>query len=204
MHAGLTRSVAALVAAGSLLAMAACADPDDTTEAATTLATMSTANVQTIPPTAPPTTVGAGGVSQVDTEYTVVAGDYLSGIATRYKVKVDEIVAYNDWADGTGHPLYPGDVIKIPPGFTVPDLTPTTTTAAPSTGEGGSGSDESTTSPPTTLDTSQGGTYTVVANDYLGGIAEKVDSTVDAIVEANGWADGAGHVLQPGDVIKIP
>lgn len=207
MHAGLTRSVAALVAAGSLLAIAACADPDDTTEAGTTLATLTTANVQTIPPTEPPTTVGPGGVSQVDTEYTVQAGDYLSSIANRYKVKLEDLVAYNDWADGANHALYPGDIIKIPPGFTVPDESATSTTAAGTEttgGDTGEGGGESTTSPPTTVDTSGGGSYTVVAGDYLSGIAKKVGSTVEAIVEANGWADGANHVLIPGDVIKIP
>lgn len=207
MHSRMTRSVVALAAAGSLLGLAACADPDDTTDAGTTLVTMSSANVQTIPPTAPPTTAGPGQVSQIETQYTVQAGDYLSGIASRYKVKVDDIVAYNEWADGINHPLHPGDVIRIPPGFTVPDLTPTTTTtAAGGSGEGGGGegSGESTTSPPTTIDTSQGGTYTVVANDYLGGIAKKVGTTVEAIVEANGWPDGVNHVLIPGEVIKIP
>jgi LysM repeat protein len=208
MHAGLIRSVAALAAAGSLLALAACADPDDTTEAGTTLATLSTANVQTIPPTQPPTTPGPGAVSQTDLEYEVKAGDYLSGIAGRYKVKMEDIASYNDWADGINHPLYPGDTIKIPPGYTVPDESATTTTAATETtggdtGEGGD-ADESTTSPPTTVDTAGGGTYTVVANDYLQGIAEKVGSTVDAIVEANGWPEGAAHVLQPGEKIKIP
>jgi LysM repeat protein len=204
MHPGLTRSVAALVAAGSLLAIAACADPDDTTDAGTTLATMTTANVQTIPPTAAPTTAGPGAVSSVDTTYTVVSGDYLSGIALRYKVKLDELVAYNDWPEGTDHAINPGDVIKIPPGFTVPDPSATSTTATATTsGDTGEGGD-TTTSPPSTVDTTGGGTYTVVANDYLGGIAEKVNSTVDAIVEANGWPEGAAHVLQPGDKIKIP
>jgi LysM repeat protein len=211
MHAGLTRSVAALVAAGSLLVIAACADPDDTTDAGTTPVTMSTANVQTIPPTAPPTTPGPGAVSQIALDYEVQPNDYLSGIATRYSVKLEDLVAFNDWADGANHPLYPGDIIKIPPGYTVPDESATTTTAATETTEGDDGdtgeggdTDDSTTSPPTTIDTSAGGSYTVQPNDYLSGIAEKVGSTVDAIVEANGWADGAAHPLYPGDVIKIP
>jgi|EndMetStandDraft_3_1072993.scaffolds.fasta_scaffold329361_1 LysM repeat protein len=205
MHAGLTRSVAALVAAGSLLAIAGCADPDDTTDAATTVATLTTANVQTIPPTAPPTTAGPGAVSQIALDYEIKAGDYLSGIAARYKVKLDDLIAFNDWADGTNHPINPGEIIKIPPGYTVPDESATTTTAATETTDGDTGEGgDSTTSPPTTVDTAGGGTYTVVANDYLQGIAEKVGSTVDAIVEANGWPEGAAHVLQPGEKIKIP
>jgi LysM repeat protein len=87
----------------------------------------------------------------------------------------------------------------------VPGESETSTTVAGTETTGGdSEGDASTTSPPTTVDTSGGGSYTVVANDYLQGIAEKVGSTVDAIVEANGWPDGAGHVLIPGEVIKIP
>ena len=29
-------------------------------------------------------------------------------------------------------------------------------------------------------------------------------TTVDAIVKANGWTDGANHVIFPGQVIKMP
>lgn len=196
--------MAALVAVGSLLGLAACADPDDTTDSGTTLATLTTEAVQTVPTTPAPTTIGPGMVSGTDTTYEVKSGDYLSGIATRYKVALDELVAYNEWADGSNHPINPGDIIKIPPGYTVPDESATTTTAATSTSDTTAEGGESTTSPPTTVDTSGGGTYTVEPNDYLGGIAEKVNSTVDAIVEANGWPEGKDHVLIPGDVIKIP
>lgn len=49
-----------------------------------------------------------------------------------------------------------------------------------------------------------GATYTIEAGDYLSGIATKFNTTVDAIVAANGWSDGAAHALFPGDVINLP
>ena len=56
----------------------------------------------------------------------------------------------------------------------------------------------------TTFNASTGGSYKVVGGDYLGGIAKKTGATVDGIVAANGWADGAGHVIIPGQTIKLP
>jgi LysM repeat protein len=208
MHAGLTRSLFAVAAAAALLGVAACADPDDSSSSATTAVALSSADTATIPPTSSTAPPQPGDAVQTELDYTIVSGDYLSSIASRFSVKLDELVAYNDWTDGVNHPLYPGDIIKIPPGYKIPSET-TTTTAAPEAGgsdttEAGSDDGESTSSTQTTIDTSAGGSYTVVANDYLGGIAKKVGSTVDAIVAANGWSDGSSHVLIPGDVIKIP
>ena len=48
------------------------------------------------------------------------------------------------------------------------------------------------------------GTYTVQAGDYLGGIAAKSGTTVDGIIAVNGWTEGASHVLNPGDKIRLP
>ena len=56
----------------------------------------------------------------------------------------------------------------------------------------------------TTFDTASGGTYVIVANDYLGLIAKKTGTTVDGIIAANGWPDGVNHVLIPGQSIKLP
>jgi len=55
----------------------------------------------------------------------------------------------------------------------------------------------------TVFDVSTGGKYTIVANDSLGKIAGLVDTTVGAIVAANGWADET-QLIYPGMEIKIP
>ena len=46
------------------------------------------------------------------------------------------------------------------------------------------------------------GTYTVVAGDTLGAIAERFGTTVEAIVEANNIADA--NVIEIGQVLVIP
>lgn len=70
---------------------------------------------------APPTTVVP------DIQYTVQAGDSLFRIAANFCTIAAEVVATNGWTDGTGHPLFPGDVILIPgPGCPVITEPPTT------------------------------------------------------------------------------
>ncbi len=203
MRSGSTRSLLAVAAALALIGVAACADPDDSADGSgTTVVTITRADTQTIPPTSSTLPPGPGEVVQQALDYEVQSGDTLYGLASRYKVDVNELVSYNDWSDGLQHPLHPGDVIKIPPGYTIPSETTTTTTAA--AGTGSTDSTEAGAETSTTVDTSQGGTYEVQPNDTLIGIAKKVNSTVDAIVAANGWSDGTSHVLIPGDTIKIP
>lgn len=58
-------------------------------------------------------------------------------------------------------------------------------------------------SAPTTVDPMGPGTYEIVANDSLSGIAAKTGTTVGAIVAANGWAD-QNHVIQVGQQINLP
>jgi LysM repeat protein len=141
---------------------------------ATTVATTATNTGSTVP------TAG-------EQSYTIVSGDYLSSIASRYGTTVQKIVDYNQWSDGTAHKLFPGDVVKIPPGASATGATSTTVAG------GSSGAT-----------TAQGKTYTVVAGDFLSSIARKLGTTMQKIVDANGWTDGTAHGLFPGNVIKIP
>lgn len=55
----------------------------------------------------------------------------------------------------------------------------------------------------TTIDITASGTYTVIADDTLSGIAAKTGTTVDAIVSVNGWDDDQ-HVIQVGQDIELP
>jgi LysM repeat protein len=56
------------------------------------------------------TTLGEDGSAT----YTIVAGDTLSGIATKFNTTMNAIVAINGWSDGIEHNLFPGDDIKVP------------------------------------------------------------------------------------------
>lgn len=142
------------------------------------------------------TTAATGGSA-----YTVIANDTVYGIARKHGVTADTLATFNQWSDGTAHPIYPGDTVRIPDGATAV----TTAGAAPTTtAASGTSSPASSASTTTIAATSDGATYTVVSGDYLLGIATKTGTTVDAIVAANGWTDGSKHVIQPGQVIKMP
>jgi LysM repeat protein len=167
----------------------------DTASTATTLKPLTSTNFATVPPVAETTTTAVGNPVPEQQVYTVQAGDFLSKIAQQFGVTMDEIVQYNDWADGTAHPLFPGDEIIIPGGATPPADPAGGTTTIPITG-----GEVTTTSVAATAD---GATYTVVAGDFLAGIADKFDTTIDAIVAANGWPD-ATVVIIPGQTIKLP
>ena len=131
--------------------------------------------------------------------YTIVAKDTLYGIAKKCSIGPAELAAYNDWDDGVEHLIIAGQKIKMPcvPAATSTDSTTTTVAGSTATTDGSS------TGTSTTI-ASAGGTYTVQAGDFLSGIAAKTGTTVDAIVEANGWTDGSAHAIFPGQVIKMP
>ncbi len=132
--------------------------------------------------------------------YVVVAGDTLSEIARRAGVTIDAISKSNSWTDGTAHAIFPGDVVRLP-ADAKPIASPTTTTSAPSA------TSTTVASAGTSTTAAADGAvelYTVVANDYLAGIAARYSTTVAAIVAANGWSDGARHLIVPGQQIKVP
>lgn len=173
--------------------------PDPASAVTVTLATISTtAPAQT---SATPTTSDSASTTTAPPNsnpgsYTVAARDTISGIARRCAITAQALVDYNKWTDGTSHAIFPGDVVQLPctpaGSTTATASTPTTTTVKGST------------APSTTVAAGPGGTYTIVAGDYLAGIAKKTGTTVDAIIAVNGWTDGVNHLIIPGQQIKLP
>ena len=101
---------------------------DGSTASSTTAVNLSSTAFATLAPTETTAVVvttiaGEGSVSVAEQEYTVVSGDYLFGIASRFGVTADAIVLANGWVDGISHPLSPGDKIKIP-AAKLPKFTP--------------------------------------------------------------------------------
>ena len=187
----------------SLVGVAACGSGSGTGAAPATTIKVGTPSYQTLPPVVTSTTVAptlpgqaAGTPVANEQSYTVVSGDLVVRIAKKFCVKAQDIADYNGWTEGITHSIFPGNTIKIPPNGCLPG-TATETTAAPA-----APSTPAATS--TTFDVNSGATYTVVAGDYLSGIAKKVGTTVAAIVAANGWTDGDQHAIFPGQTIKLP
>ena len=199
-----SRVFAVSLGAASLLGFAACGSSGGGTGAspATTIK-LGAASYQTLVPatsTIPPTTLPGdpGAVVANEQAYTIKSGDYLYGIAKSFCSKAQDIADYNGWTEGVTHKLVPGVSIKIPPNGCAPGTVTAVTNAPIVT------TVATAVATTTTFDASTGGSYKVVAGDYLGGIAKKTGATVDGIVAANGWADGAGHVIIPGQTIKLP
>jgi LysM repeat protein len=123
--------------------------------------------------------------------YTVLEGDYLSSIVTKFNLGPNGIPLilllnpYNQ-ADGTGIDpatsiVYPGQVILIPnPDMPLPTATPV----------------------PASLPRGTKLTYTVQAGDTLGGIAAKFNSTIDAIIKENKITNP--NALYVGQQLIIP
>lgn len=140
--------------------------------------TPSTTTTTTLPGLSNP-----GAVHAEEGSYVIAAGDYPSTIAKKFKVVFADLLAINGWTlVGQQVPEFPtpGTTIRIPPNWTEPGA------ATDNTGGGGSTPPTNTT---TTLagngSTCASGEYTIVAGDYLGKVAKKLDTTVDALNAAN-------------------
>lgn len=196
--------------------LAACGAANGSAPDQTTLDLTST-NYVTVTQT--PTTIATttlpganpGTVHPEEGTYVVANGDFPSVIANRYKVKFEDLLAINGWTlVGSGSsaqvPEFPavGTTIRIPPGWTEPGTAPETTSAGGTdTGTGDTTPNETTTTIAGGQSTCAAGEYTIVEGDYLGKVAKKLDTTVDALNAAN--ASTAGYAaFFPGLKIKTP
>jgi len=206
------KSKVVLVALSAAL-LAACGAASGSSPDQTTLDLTST-NYVTVTQT--PTTIATttlpganpGTVHPEEGTYVVATGDFPSIIANRYKVKFTDLLAINGWTVvGTGSsaqvPEFPavGAIIRIPPGWTEPGT-------APDTGSTGTTGDTTPSETTTTIAGGQStcgtaGEYTIVDGDYLGKVAKKLDTTVDALNAANANTQGYSAFF-PGLKIKVP
>jgi len=196
----------------SAAVLAACGAASGSSPDQTTLDLTSTnyVTVTQTPTTLATTTLPGANPGTVHPEegtYVIANGDLPSLIARRYKIKFQDLLAINGWTlVGTGSsaqvPEFPavGTVIRIPPGWTEPGEAPDTS----SSGSTDTTPNETTTTiagGQSTCGTS--GEYTIVEGDYLGKVAKKLDTTVDALNAVN--ADTQGYsAFFPGLKIKVP
>ena len=173
----------------------------DTLGVATTVVAVTPTNFATIPPVAstlPGTTTSlpsnAIGSEQL---YTVQSGDSPLGVANKYGIAIETLLAYNGWVSPSQFP-YPGTQIRIPPSAIEP-----TVTGDASGGTGGTtGGDTNTPSAPG-CGTRPAGTYTVQSGDSVFTIRRKFCVSLASLLSANNWASSS-VVIMPGDVINIP
>jgi LysM repeat protein len=151
----------------------------------TTLTSTPTAtHTPTETPTSPPTDTPTPTVTETPSgpfEYVVEEGDTLTSIAEKFQTDVLVILALNPQIDPTTLIIRVGDKILIPaPDTELPTATPLPTGLAPGT----------------LIE------YVVVSGDTLEAIAQRFNSTVDAIVEQNDLENA--NDIRVGDKLQIP
>lgn len=161
----------------------------------------------TLLPTAIAGVENPGAVHPEEGTYVIVAGDFPSTIANRFKVTLNDLIAINGWTLSNGqvpefNSLAAGATIKIPPNWTEPGAVVATDTST-DTPTGTTPSE-----PTTTVAGGQSacapGEYTILAEDTSRlKVANKLDTTVEALDAANANTQGYSGFF-PGLKIKTP
>ena len=198
-----------------LLLVTACGggDDGDAAGAGTNLTPITGSSYVTIEPATTTTTTTLppgqsaepGQISQQEQTYTVKSGDSVSKIASLYGLAGDVLANYNSWPEGIQHPIFPGDVVRIPPGATVPAAGGSTgeaTTDGATTGE----TPVETTADPgeTATDGECPTTYVIQSGDTTRiAVAEKFGITYEQMDAANTNTPGYANFVV-GTPITIP
>jgi LysM repeat protein len=159
-------------------------DPVTTTTTTTTLA---------------PPTPEAGAISSTEQSYTIARGDSLSKIAGLFGITIDDLIAYNQWADGINQLLLPGEVIRIPPNARVPGSGGDTTGGATAGGDPAAGGGTPATDPPVE---GAGCTHIIESGENPSRVANQYDITVDELFAAN--PGGVMDTFLVGATLIIP
>lgn len=114
--------------------------------------------------------------------YVVASNDSLSGIASKAKVKFNDLLAVNGFKSTSV--ILPGQVIKLPDTAV---LVASSTNSAPVVAA---------------QSVASGSTYTVAKNDSLSGIASKAKVSLSSFLAVNGFTKTS--VILPGQVVKLP
>lgn len=190
---------------GMVVALSACGDDDSSAPAtlveikpSSFVTSPTTAAGATTPPAGSAVTGEPGEVSMAEQSYEIERGDSLSGIASTFGITIDEITNFNNWADGSGHLLVPGETVRIPPGAEFP--TPDDDEDESDEDDGGENADdeeesdsteEASDDPELCPDGERQGTYTIQATDTTRvGVADRLDVTVAQLDEANAGTPG--------------
>ncbi len=122
-------AVFAAFGVGPLLLAAGCGGSADGVGPEASLVRILPTSFVELPPATTATTAvlptdADGEIAPGQQQYTIKGGDTLGGIASRYGVSLEQLVGYNEFPNGSNQLIVPGDVIKIPPGASIPGEEP--------------------------------------------------------------------------------
>ncbi|MEY3070845.1 MAG: hypothetical protein RL473_952 [Actinomycetota bacterium] len=128
------------------------------------------------------TTNSSSATATAGLTYVVVKNDSLTGIASKTKVKFNDLLAVNGFKSSSV--ILPGQVIKLPDAAVVVTVSVKSAVVAAAPAIASSV------------------TYTVVKNDSLSGIAAKAKVSLSAFLTVNGFTKKS--VVRPGQIVKLP
>jgi peptidoglycan endopeptidase LytE len=128
------------------------------------------------------TTNSSSATATAGLTYVVVKNDSLTGIASKTKVKFNDLLAVNGFKSSSV--ILPGQVIKLPDAAVVVTVSVNSAVVAAAPAIASSA------------------TYTVVKNDSLSGIASKAKVSLSAFLAVNGFTKSS--VIRPGQIVKLP
>lgn len=200
---------------GPLLLLAGCGDAVDGSGSEVTLLEIQPTSFVELPPatttttTAVPTDTTPGRAPGEQT-YTIRAGDTLGGIARRFDIGLDQLIGYNEFANGANQLILPGDTIRIPPGGAVPGATETADASdTADTGESDVASDTDTADDADGSDATEasdagtGCTHTIAAGEFPNRVARQYDISYEQLQAANPAMDMTTTFVV-GDTLVIP
>jgi len=178
-----TDTIAATVPVTGDAASVAPADQPAPSAAATALPVVTPAatptQAPTETPTAEPTAVPTVAPTQPQLTHTIQRGDTPLGIASRYGIDVDRLLAANGLDSGSATALQVGQTLLIPSTPAPVNFNPNATPVP-------------------------GIPYTVRAGDTLVGISVRVGVPLADLMAANGLTEATAASLRPDDVLIIP
>ena len=128
------------------------------------------------------TTNSSSATATTGLTYVVVKNDSLTGIASKTKVKFNDLLAVNGFKSSSV--ILPGQVIKLPDAAVVVTVSVNSAVVAAAPAIASSA------------------TYTVVKNDSLSGIASRAKVSLSAFLAVNGFTKKS--VIRPGQIVKLP
>jgi LysM repeat protein len=189
---------------GPLLLAAGCGGPS-ANGARVTLANIQPTSFVEIAPASTTTTttisqeqIDESGISPVEQSYTIVAGDSISKIASLHGITNDQLISYNQWADGIEHLLIPGQTVLIPPDSKIPG-----TGTGTGTGTETDPTDEATAEDDGVEDLGEGCTHTIEAGEFPNKVARQYEITYEQLQAANPSMDMT-TTFPVGAVLVIP
>lgn len=139
---------------------------------------------------APAAPTAAAPATPAASTHTVVAGDTIFAIADKNGTSVDAVLAANGLSRGSV--IYPGQELKVA-GTAAPAAAPPTPAPTPTPAPAPA--------PAAAPAAASGTTHTVAAGETLFAIAQKYNTSVDALYSANGL--GASSIIYPGQSITV-